>query len=318
MDLSAFTADINELVSAFVEMGGQELSQMKELWRSRSFSFIHEAKPSHASQGFFMQTLYCCALDFMGRNSEWSRKLGGLYVLYILYETQFSVPPYKIYLSTDDLENLQLLVKEAKTKDSLTALRVVNRMMVRDFFLYGSVTISGKKMRETYDEYSSKAAENVKKARKRILSHSYAKEHFEGNLIKDLGLDGLALLNEEYAMAKQQVLKGVSLTTQEDLGSLGTLLGEELRNEVKTWMEKRKRFFGKEDQESLLHSECRSERNLFGKLSVTTDSFDGDEETTRFNDPNCQVGGPAIDLNTSTELDDVVFGKELENVLEED
>ncbi|MCO5605533.1 hypothetical protein L7F22_059716 [Adiantum nelumboides] len=101
MDLSAFTADIDDLLAAFVEMDGKELAQMKELWRSRSFTFIHEARPSHVNPGFFMQALYSCALDYMGRTSQWSRKLGGLYVLYILYETQLFVPPFKIYLSTD-------------------------------------------------------------------------------------------------------------------------------------------------------------------------------------------------------------------------
>ncbi|MCO5605531.1 hypothetical protein L7F22_059714 [Adiantum nelumboides] len=192
-------------------------------------------------------------------------------------------------------------------------------MMMRDFFLYGSVTISGKKMRETYHEISSKAAENVKKARKRILSQSYAKDHFEGNLIKDLGLDGLALLNQEYAMAKQRVYKGASSTTQDEIGNLGTLLGEELRNDVQIWMEKRKRFCGKEEQESLRHGEFRDERNLFGKQSVTADSFDKeDEETTLFTDPRCKDGGPAIDLNASADLDDLAFEKELESVLEQD
>lgn len=69
--------------------------------------------------------------------------------------------------SADDLENIYSLVKEAKAKGPLTALRVVNKMIMKDFFLYGSVTTNQKKMREAIDTLSSKAAERVQLARKR-------------------------------------------------------------------------------------------------------------------------------------------------------
>lgn len=246
MDISAFSSDIDELVEAFTEIRGVELSQIKELWKSRSFTFIHEAKPNHVDPAFFMQALYSCALGFLEGDMPWLKKLGGLYVLYILYETQLFTPPFKIYLSTDDLENIYSLVKEAKAKGPLTALRVVNKMIMKDSFLYGSVTTNQKKMREAIDTLSSKAAERVQLARKRLFASSAAKQHFEGNLVKELGLDELVMLNEEYTMVKQRMYTGAAQGTEDSFRDLGPVLGSELKKDANSWMERRKRFYQKE------------------------------------------------------------------------
>eukprot|EP00250_Pteridium_aquilinum_P035746 c9885_g1_i1 orf=174-1139(+) len=321
MDIAAFTSDVDELVEAFVQIGGLELSQMKELWRSRCFTFIHEAKPTQVNAAFFMQALYSSALDFLEGNLPWSKKLGGLYVLYILYETQLSIPPFKIYLSTDNLENIYSLVKQAKANGPLTALRVVNRMMVRDFFLYGSVSISGKKMRDTFRELSSKATEHLQHARKRLFENSSAKQHFEGNLIKDLGLDGLALLNQEYAMVKQRVYKGAA-STEEDFDNLGSILGDELKKDVNSWMDDRKRFFGKQGQEIVLYTELQGQEKgsemEFG--ANDRNSFFGKEGQESVHDTELKgrKNGSGEELSADGGLDDDGFERELERALDED
>lgn len=318
MDISAFAADIDELVEAFVEIDGLELSQMKELWRSRSFSFIHEAKLPHVNLAFFMQALYSCTLDFLEGKLPWSKKIGGLYVLYILYETQISVPPIKIYLSTDNLENIYSLVQEAKANGPLTALRIVNRMMVGDFFLYGSVSIDGTKMKETFRELSSKAAEHVQHARKRLFASSSANRHFEGNLIKDLGLDELALLNQEYAMVKQRVYKGAAPTTEDDFNNLGPIFGDELKKDVNLWMDERKRFF-KEGQESAIYREFQGQEKRFGMDANSGKCVSGEgQESELFGKLQGQEKGSGTDLNADTGLDDDVFEMELERTLDED
>lgn len=246
MDIAPFESDIRELIQAFVEIGGLELSQMKELWRLRSFSFIHEARPNHVDAAFFMQALYSCALSHIIEDLSFSEKLGGLYVLYILYETQLFTPPFKIYLSKDDLQNIYSLVKEAKLKGPLMALKVVHKMMASCFFLFGFVSTNQQKITEASDKLSNKSAARLQLARKRLLSSASAKQHFEGDLIKELGLEALAMLTEEYAMVKQRLYSGANQSLEnsaDDLVQHGALLGDELKRDAHQWMEHRKSFY---------------------------------------------------------------------------
>lgn len=245
MDVAAFSSDIDELVNAFIKIEGVELSQIKELWRSRSFSFIHEARPNHVDPAFFMQALYSCALGHIEEDVSWSEKLGGLYVLYILYETQLCNPPFKIYLSKDDLENIYSLVKEAKKKGTLIALRVVQRMMVKNSFLFGSVTTNQKRMKDAVDKLSSKSAERLQLARRRFLTGFPAHQHFEGDLVRELGLNELAMLNEEYRMVKQRLYNGATQNAEDcpnELIAHGEILGDELKEDAIAWMEYRNSF----------------------------------------------------------------------------
>lgn len=106
---------------------------MKRIWLSRKFSYIYEASPS-SNLAFFMQSLYShsigsvlfyysyvyyksvCSLlcllfpctkitliysyaGYLISNASLSHRLGGLFCLYCLYETQPFKPPFKIYLS---------------------------------------------------------------------------------------------------------------------------------------------------------------------------------------------------------------------------
>lgn len=53
----------NWVLTWHVQMEAMRLDQLKDLWKSRSFSFIHEARPKDTTQAFFMQSLYSSALS---------------------------------------------------------------------------------------------------------------------------------------------------------------------------------------------------------------------------------------------------------------
>ena len=48
---------------------------------------------------FSIETLLCSYAGYMGGTASLSHRLGGLYCLYCLYETQPFKPPFKVYLS---------------------------------------------------------------------------------------------------------------------------------------------------------------------------------------------------------------------------
>nr|GEW08280.1 hypothetical protein [Tanacetum cinerariifolium] len=63
-------------------------------------------------------------------------KLGGLYCLYCLHETQPFKPPFRIYLSPWQLKRLKELVAHAKEKNIELVYRFVNNMIDRNLFPY--------------------------------------------------------------------------------------------------------------------------------------------------------------------------------------
>lgn len=206
MDLTAPARDIEELVAAFVDIEGTELAQMKELWRARSFSFIHEARTKDVSPSFYAQGLFSSALSHIVGGSSLSSKLGGLYVLYILHCTQQPEASYRIYLSLEELEALDALVTKIKEQQLAVAFKVVRTMFGENMFLFGSVSANQKRIASTVAKLVKQANSRVQQARSRVLTDVPLREHLQGHLGQDLRLTELSQLTEGYAAAKRRAL----------------------------------------------------------------------------------------------------------------
>lgn len=234
MDLSAASRDIHELVEAFAGQEGMALGQLRELWKARGFSFIHEACPKDTTQAFFMQSLYSSALGHVKsveRPLSW--KLGGLFVLYCLYETQYVEPFYLIYLSLEDLEKLHALVKELRQIEHAEGLKVVWTMLRKEAFLFGCVSVDQKSIADACEKLANQAAARLKHARFRLLANVPLQEHVYGSLSRDLSLDSVLSLVQDYAAAKKQVFTGLGVL--EDDASGASSFVDELKGVADNW-----------------------------------------------------------------------------------
>lgn len=234
MDLSAASRDIHELVEAFAQQEGMWLWQMKELWKGRGFSFIHEACPKDTTQAFFMQSLYSSALGHVKSvEKTLSWKLGGLYVLYCLYETQYVEPFYLIYLSLEDLEKLHGLVKELRQIEHAEALKVVRTMLRKETFLFGCVSVDQKSIADACEKLANQAAARLTHARFRLLANVPLQEHVYGSLNQDLSLDSVLSLVQDYAATKKQVFTGLGVLEEDTAGA--SSFGDELKEVADNW-----------------------------------------------------------------------------------
>ncbi|XVE98375.1 hypothetical protein REPUB_Repub03eG0101400 [Reevesia pubescens] len=148
MDLSPFKQDIDELIHEFVQNESTTLNDMKRVWLLRKFSYIYEASPS-TNLAFFMQSLFAHTIGHMENVDSLSCRIGGLYCLYCLYETQPFNPPFKIYLSLGELKKLKSLVAEAKKKGIRVVPTLVKRMLEKNMFLFGFVDLNEGSVSET-------------------------------------------------------------------------------------------------------------------------------------------------------------------------
>lgn len=236
MDLTAPARDIEELVAAFADMQGTELAQMKELWRARNFSFIHEARPKDVRPSFYAQGLFSSALIHVVGDESLNWKVGALYVLYTLHGTQLQESCCKIYLSLEELEALLSLVKEIKKQGLTTALVVLRKMFAENMFLFGSVSANQKRIATTVARLVKQANARVHQARFRLLTNVPMQQHLSGHLGQELKLDELAQLTEEYAEAKRRAL-GEDTDEGKEITEEGTrpTLGAALLKDTKSW-----------------------------------------------------------------------------------
>ncbi|KAG7978993.1 hypothetical protein I3843_05G108200 [Carya illinoinensis] len=176
MDLSPFKRDIDELINEFAEGESTALADMKRVWISRKFSYIYEASPS-TNLAFFMQSLYAHSIGYMIGNASLSHRLGGLYCLYCLYETQPFKPPFRIYLSIGELKKLTNLVVDAKGKGLKVVSPLIRRMLEKNMFLFGSVEINEGSVTETVNQLTELQNARIQAAYKKLLANTRM-EHF--------------------------------------------------------------------------------------------------------------------------------------------
>ncbi|XP_021275502.1 uncharacterized protein LOC110410217 [Herrania umbratica] len=209
MDLSTFKLDIDELIHEFVQSESTTLNDMKRVWLSRKFSYIYEASPS-TNLAFFMQSLYAHTISHMVNFDSLPCRLGGLYCLYCLYETQPFKPPFKIYLSLGELKKLKSLVAEAKEKGIRVVPTLVKRMLEKNMFLFGFVDFKEGSVSETINSLTKLQDARIQVAYEKLFTDTEIEQYLHMNLGMEVDLNMLKKLSTEYAVAKKQAIEEAS------------------------------------------------------------------------------------------------------------
>ncbi|KAJ4721099.1 putative Small nuclear RNA activating complex (SNAPc), subunit SNAP43 protein [Melia azedarach] len=205
MDLSPFKQDIDELIDEFVQAESTTLTDMKRVWLSRKFSYIYEASPS-TNLSFFMQSLYAHTIRHMVSTASFSQRLGGLYCLYCLYETQPFKPPFKIYISIGELKKLKYLVVEAKDKGIRVVPALLKRMLEKNIFLFGFVDLNEGSVTETVNHLTDLQNARVQVAYEKLFASTRIERFLHMDMGMEFDLNVLKKMSTDYAEAKKQAI----------------------------------------------------------------------------------------------------------------
>ncbi|PKA53026.1 hypothetical protein AXF42_Ash002007 [Apostasia shenzhenica] len=205
MDFTPFKLDIDELLDDFTQGHSTTLKDMKSFWLARKFSYIYEARPSSNSY-LFMQTLYSHSIGHLSSSASLSRRLGGLYCLYCLYETQPYKPPFKIYLSLGELKRLKSLVIDAKQNGIQVVPALVKRMLAGNMFLFGSLDTSDSDTKRV-EEATKVQDKHLQAAYEKLLAHTGIEDYIHMNLGAELGLESFKKMSSEYAKAMEEAIQ---------------------------------------------------------------------------------------------------------------
>lgn len=183
MNIDYFKQDIDELIGEFTQGESTTLTDMKRVWLSRKFSYIYEACPS-TNLAFFMQSLYGHCIGYMAGTASLSHRLGGLYCLYCLYETQPFNPSFKVYLSLGELKKLRILVADAKANDIKVVPAIVKRMLERNMFLFGSVDLVEGCVAEAVNELQQLQNARIQVAYEKLFDSTSIDDYIHMDLVR--------------------------------------------------------------------------------------------------------------------------------------
>lgn len=209
MDLKLFKLDIDELINEFAQCESSTFAEFKRVWLSRKFSYVFEASPS-TNQGFFMQSLYEHSICYMNSANSLSNRLGGLYCLYCLFETQPFKPPFKIYLSLGELRQLKNLVIEAKAASVKVVATLLKGMLEKNMFLFGFVGENEGSATERVNELADVQNARIQAAYKKLFANSRLEHFIHMDLGKELDVDLFKKRSSDYAAAKELAIKEAS------------------------------------------------------------------------------------------------------------
>ncbi|KAK4801832.1 hypothetical protein SAY86_000035 [Trapa natans] len=252
MDLSPFKQDIDELIDEFSQVESTSFSDMKRLWASKKFTFIYEAAPSPNSYSasnaaFFMQSLFAHCLGHVASFSSLSHRLGGLYCLYCLYETQPFKPPFRIYLCLRDLRNIKELVSAAKERGVAVVLTLIKRMLERNMFLFGAVDVNETSFTERVNHLTELQDARVKLAYKKLFASTQIEHFLHMDLVSEVDTDIVKRMSSEYAEAKKLAIKEarhmVDVQDIEHIAEEKEQIGNVLEKIANEWSVERNHFY---------------------------------------------------------------------------
>ncbi|KAM5574309.1 hypothetical protein ABKV19_013672 [Rosa sericea] len=244
MDLAPMKRDIDDLISQFAAADSTRFTDMKQVWLSNKFSYIYDARPTCTnSLALFMQSLYSHSIGHLiSPDSSLSRRLGGLYCLYCLYETQPFKPPFKVYLSLEELKKLRKIVADAKVRGVSAASAVVKRMLEKNVFLFGCVE-TNEGLKGKVDELTELENARIKAACKKLFDDTKIEEFIHMDLGMEVDLRKVKQMCRDYEELKRvaaveggdEEMKGVSEGKE--------LVGDAMEKIAKEWDAQREVFY---------------------------------------------------------------------------
>lgn len=246
MDLTLFKKDIDELIAEFSEGESTTLGEMKRVWLSKKFSYIYEATPP-SNLAFFMQSLYGHAIGYMSSTASLSNRLGGLYCLYCLHETQPFKPPFKIYLSLDELNKLKNLVVTAKEKGLKVVPSLVKKMLEKNMFLFGFVDINEGAVPETLNQLAELQNARIQVAYAKLFDNTWIQDFLNLDMGMEVDLNSLKKMSTEYADAKtlaiHEASKVVDVRNIEHIAQDDKLVGDAVEKITEEWEVQKEQFY---------------------------------------------------------------------------
>eukprot|EP01098_Paradermamoeba_levis_P004669 TRINITY_DN1988_c0_g1_i6.p1 TRINITY_DN1988_c0_g1~~TRINITY_DN1988_c0_g1_i6.p1 ORF type:complete len:255 (-),score=74.81 TRINITY_DN1988_c0_g1_i6:425-1123(-) len=185
--------------------GSHTFQDFKQLWKQRKFSLIHQAKYPELEEREFVSTLFTSTLSFLTSSHTLQLKLGVMYCLYLLYETQLVEPKVNIKVSMYLWLEFLKLYENIKQNLILDAYQIFRKMKREKFFCFTCFI-------RLVPQSSPGNLSTLEEIKSEMLNR-------EGTLLRAVAdVDSIETIQILYNVAKSQAL-GESLTLSQEISN---------------------------------------------------------------------------------------------------
>lgn len=244
-----------------------------------------------------------------------STRLGGLYCLYCLHETQPYKPSFRIYISRGELRRLRKLLVDSKKGKVNVASALVNRMLESNMFLFGTVDLKEGCVTEKMKELRAKEDATIRIAQKKLFENSHVEHFIHMDLGMELDVYYLKKMSTDYEIAKKLALKEVGDTIDfhdiKHLTENRRLIGDVVGDTSEEWSNVKELFsqhtrYGQRPVDE--HCKYRESGNL--RQHQDTICSELDHSPNQRDDDNCQLEEDDIDDDLAMELEQALAHNE--------
>ncbi|KAH3767365.1 snRNA-activating protein complex subunit 1 [Pelomyxa schiedti] len=177
--ISAYNNDVHRLLSEYHSVGVVSFGAFRDAWRKLQFSQIHMATFKDQVLHDFYQTLYHIFLSHLFVKQPFSIRVGIMYGLFLLFETQPNSPKIKIFLSLPIWQQLVNLYEEIRTARIADAFKIFHTLKQERAFVFSVSCPSPPGM-----ESSATATASTGSDEARDLTNSVQFEELYSNLLE--------------------------------------------------------------------------------------------------------------------------------------
>ncbi|XP_034418765.1 snRNA-activating protein complex subunit 1b isoform X2 [Cyclopterus lumpus] len=143
-------SDCAELLSRFQITDSVRFETFSKIWREMQFSQIFYGTVNHQERRAFSRLVLDTAYGFFMPPYSFQIKVGGLYLLYSLYQCQIASPPEQIRLALKDWENVKKLEKDAVNAQHHDVVYILRKLASDKAFSFAAMptTLAFKKKRK--------------------------------------------------------------------------------------------------------------------------------------------------------------------------
>ncbi|KAL6106045.1 snapc1 [Pungitius sinensis] len=149
--LEEVRSDCVELLSRFQTSDSVRFQVFSKIWREMNFSEIFYGTVNYGEQRAFCRLILDTSSSFFMPPYSFQIRVGGLYLLYSLYQSQISSPPEKIRLALKDWQDVKKFEKDAVDAQHHDVIYILRKLMFQKAFIFTAmpVALSFKKQKKS-------------------------------------------------------------------------------------------------------------------------------------------------------------------------
>uniref|UniRef100_A0A8C1SSD3 Small nuclear RNA activating complex, polypeptide 1a n=1 Tax=Cyprinus carpio TaxID=7962 RepID=A0A8C1SSD3_CYPCA len=131
-----FKSDCEELLGRFQQTESVRYEEFSAIWREMDFSSVFFGTQSDHEKRSFTRLTFTIAYRYILPPYSFQIRVGGLYMIYGLYNTQSIWPKEKIRIALKDWYDVQKLIADAKSCQHLDVFYIFKRLLSSKAFCF--------------------------------------------------------------------------------------------------------------------------------------------------------------------------------------